>query len=114
MRLTRLLSILLALAIVPVTFSAFATTFVVPPDRDLIRRADAIYLATPLTSYTQLNDEGGIETVTPIRVEEVLKDEQLELTNLVEPGGEYGGKATLIPGVPRFPVSNRMLLFLNK
>src|SRR5258708_1117308 len=93
----------------------FAASFVVPPDRELIRRADAIVIATPLASYTQINDEGGIETVTPIRVEEVLKGEGVgESPTIVEPGGEYHGRAMVIPGIPRFAESERSLLFLTR
>jgi hypothetical protein len=93
--------------------AVFATSFVVPSDRDLIRRAGAIVIATPLASYTQINDEGGIETVTPIRVEEVLKGTGIgESLAVVEPGGEHDGRATVIPGVPRFTTSEHTLLFL--
>ncbi len=101
----------LALAAAP----AFAASFVVPPDRDLIRRADAIVIATPLSSYTQINEEGGIETVTTIRVEETLKgDGVIQSPTIVEPGGEYHGRALAIPGVPRFEESERSLLLLTR
>lgn len=92
---------------------AFAASFVVPPDRELIRRADAIVIATPLASYTQVNDEGGIETVTPLRIEEALKGEGFgDSLTVIEPGGEYRGRATIIPGVPSFASRERTLLFL--
>ncbi len=105
------LAVFLALAFL--TPAAFAASFVVPADRDLIRRAQAIVIATPLASYTQINDEGGIETVTPIRIEEALKSEGLgDSLTIVEPGGEYDGRVTVIPGVPRFTTSERTLLFL--
>ena len=74
-----------------------------------------IVIATPLASYAQINDDGGIETVTSIRIEEVLKGEGLgDSLTVVEPGGEYGGRATVIPGVPRFATSERALLFLMR
>src|SRR3954452_4863155 len=95
--------------------AVFAASFVVPSDRDLIHRARAIVIATPLASFTQINDEGGIETVTPIRIEEVLKGAGIgDSLNVVEPGGEYDGRATVIPGVPRFTTSERTLLFLAR
>lgn len=95
------------------TPAAFAASFVVPADRDLIRRAQAIVIATPLASYTQVNDQGGIETVTSIRIEEALKGEGLgDSLTIVEPGGEYDGRVMAIPGVPRFTTSERTLLFL--
>jgi hypothetical protein len=92
---------------------AFSATFIVPSDREMVRRAHAIVIATPVTSYTQLNAEGGIETVTPIRVEEVIKGRNVsESLNIVEPGGEYQGRAMVIPGVPRFETSERVVLFI--
>jgi hypothetical protein len=92
---------------------AFSATFIVPSDREMVRRAHAIVVATPLASYTQLNAEGGIETVTPVRVEEVIKGRNVgQSLTLVEPGGEYEGRAMLIPGVPRFETSERVVLFI--
>ncbi len=106
----RIASVVVLIFLAP---ALFATSFVVPSDRDLIRRAGAIVIATPLASYTQINDEGGIETVTPIRVEDVLKGAGIgESLTVIEPGGEYEGRATVIPGVPRFTTSERTLLFL--
>ncbi|MEA2163626.1 MAG: hypothetical protein QOK37_1753 [Thermoanaerobaculia bacterium] len=110
--LRRFLTPLLALAF---TVPALAATFVVPTDRDLVQRAHVIVIATPLTSFTRLSEEGGIETVTPIRVEEVLKGRTPgDTLNIVEPGGEYDGKAMIIAGVPRFENSERTLLFLMR
>jgi len=94
--------------------SLAATTFVVPPDREMIRRAHAIVVGSALTSYSQINDDGGIETVTPISVEEVIKGVGFGSTLVVvEPGGAYEGRATAIAGVPRFVEGDRMLLLLN-
>jgi hypothetical protein len=107
---SRIISFLAVAFLAP---AVFAASFVVPSDRELIRRAQAIVIATPLPSYTQINDEGGIETVTSIRIEEILKGAGIEDSlTIVEPGGEYGGHAMVIPGVPRFATSERTLLFL--
>lgn len=107
--------LLVLLSFVTVSSSVTAATFVVPHDRELVRRAHAIVLATPLTSYTQVSDDGGIETVTPVRVEQVIKGARnLTSLNVVEPGGELNGRATIIPGVPRFEQSERVLLFLMR
>lgn len=106
----------LALAVILI-FSAgslCAATFVVPPDRDLIRRADAIVTATALSSYTQLTDEGGIETITTFRIEEALKGTPGDTINVAEPGGEYHGRITALAGVPRFVEGDRVLLFLKR
>jgi hypothetical protein len=109
-------SLPLQLAILFSAPAVFAATFVVPTDADMVHRAHAIVIATPLTSYTQPTSDGGIETVTPMRVEEVIKGGRLvgQTLNVFEPGGEYQGRAMLIAGVPRFNESTRMLLFLAR
>jgi hypothetical protein len=95
--------------------SVFAATFVVPPDRDLVRRADAIVVAVPLSSFAEESEEGGIETVTSFRLEDVLKGRDIGMSfTVVEPGGEYHGRAQLISGVPRFTTNERVLLFLAR
>src|SRR3954470_10638589 len=102
--------ILLSLLLAP---AVFASTFVVPPDKELVRRADAIVIAVPLSSFAQENGQRGIETVTTMRLEEVLKGPDIGPSfTVVEPGGEYHGRAQLIAGVPRFAASERVLLFL--
>jgi hypothetical protein len=100
---------------VVIASTASAATFAVRSDRELIRRSDATVIANALTSYSILNEAGGIETVTPISVEEVIKGDVFGSTvNVIEPGGVYDGKAMLIAGVPRFAEGRRMLLFLMK
>jgi hypothetical protein len=106
---------LAVLSLLVVASTASAATFAVRPDRELIHRADAIVVAGALASYSILNRAGGIETVTPISIEEVIKGGVAGSTvNVVEPGGAYDGKAMLIAGVPRFAEGRRMLLFLMK
>lgn len=91
-----------------------ATTFVVPADRDMVRRAHAIVVGSALSSYTELNASGGIETVTPISIEEVIKGGGFgTVIDVVEPGGEYEGRVTIVAGVPRFAEGKRMLLMLT-
>jgi VCBS repeat protein len=98
------------------TSSAFATTFVVPPDRDLIHRANAIVIATAMASYsrpgTDLLSAAAIETVTPMQIEETIKGRFGLTLEVVEPGGTYGGVSMLLAGVPQFEAGQRMLLFL--
>lgn len=90
----------------------FGATFVVPPDAELLHRAHAVAIVTALPSYTQLNEDGGIETVTPMTIDEAIKGRLGDTIKVIEPGGEYGGVLTLIPGVPRFSVGEKMLLLL--
>jgi len=95
--------------------SANAATFVVPSDREMVRRADAIVIGAALDSYAQPSAEGGIETVTPFSIEEVVKGFDLHhVINIVEPGGALEGRATIIGGVPHFKAGQRLLLFLQR
>ena len=106
---------LLALVLLGIALPLHATSYVVPPDRELVRRADAIVIGAALTSYTQRTPAGGIETVTVLSVHDVLKGivrkGELEIH---EPGGVDRDRATLIPGAPRFIDGERVLLFLTR
>jgi uncharacterized cupredoxin-like copper-binding protein len=95
--------------------NAFATSFVVPSDRDLVRSADAIVVGVAIRSFAQLNAEGGIETVTSVSVAQVIKGMVPSATiDVYEPGGSIGELSTFIPGVPRFAPGERSLLFLRR
>ena len=93
---------------------AQAATFVVPPDRELVQRADAIVIGTAVLSFGQFTKEGGIETVTKLSVEDVIKGAPSDTLNVVEPGGVVGNVASYIAGSPRFEDGQRLLLFLKK
>lgn len=94
---------------------AFATTFVVGNDREMVQRADAIVRATVLGSYTQLDSAGAIETVTTVSVQEVIKGRLGSSTiDIHEPGGILNGQARLIAGAPRFRDGDETVLFLNR
>jgi hypothetical protein len=91
------------------------TTFVVPPDRELVRQATAIVIASPLDSFTQLRHERSVETVTTMSIEEVLKGSIESATiDIHEPGGTFGKRTTNIPGIPHFASGERYVLFLIK
>ncbi len=95
--------------------SASAATFVVPPDRDLVRQSDAIVVASALGSYCQHTAAGGIETVTTFSIEEAVKGASLSTEiDVHEPGGTLGDTGMMIPGVPRFPAGRRVVLFLSR
>jgi len=103
------------LALTLLAVVASGATFVVPTDRELIHRTDAIVIGNALVSYSQLNDRGGIDTVTSISVEEVIKGSGISGTiNVVEPGGVVGNHASILSGVPKFTEGQRMLLFLKQ
>jgi FG-GAP-like repeat len=106
---TTLFALLLLLAT-----SSTAAVFIVPSDREMVRRADAIALATATRSYAQPTAAGGIETVTSFDVTETIKGELPPIIDVHEPGGVFGGRALIIPGVPRFADGERVLLFLSR
>jgi hypothetical protein len=110
----RLLPVLGLILGIAATRAASASSFVVPSDRELIRRADAIVIGSALSSYPQLNTSGGIETVTVLSIEETIKGTAAGTINIVEPGGELGKRATVVAGVPRFEEGKRVLLFLAR
>ena len=107
--------ILIGAVLVFTALSLHATMFVVPVDRDLVHRADAIVIGSPLSSYARLTAEGGIETVTTFSVSEVISGMSGDgLINIVEPGGTYGSVSTVIAGVPQFMPGERLMLFLKR
>lgn len=102
-----------------ITSLLFATTlcgatFVVPNDREMVHRADLIVVATPLPSYAQESPLGGIETVTPLLIEETIKGTAPDTVNVFEPGGTLNGVTTIIAGSPQLPEGQRMLLMLKE
>ena len=102
-----------ALVLATIALPSLAATFVVPADRDLIHRADAVVTGTTLPSYSQMNAIGGLETVTPVQIESVIAGNVADdVINVVEPGGELAGRATIIAGVPRFAAGGHVLLML--
>jgi hypothetical protein len=102
----------LSLSLIAATLSA--TSFVVPRDRDLVGRADAIVVGTAVESHAQFTKEGGIETVTAIAVDEAVKGNVAATIFVTEPGGNVGNIATVIAGAPRFAPGEKVLLFLKK
>ncbi|HEX3581363.1 MAG TPA: hypothetical protein VH087_06350, partial [Thermoanaerobaculia bacterium] len=105
-------SVVRFLALLVLAPSMFAATFVVPTDRDMVRRAHGIVIATALPSYAREGADTAIETVTPMQVEETIKGRFDSTIDVVEPGGTFGGVSMVISGVPRFETGQRMLLFL--
>jgi hypothetical protein len=109
----------IAVRILIVSFLAAATslhaiTYIVPNDRDLVKRAEAIIVATAIESHPELRDGGRIVTVATLTVEHVFKGSiDGETVQLAELGGSIGGRTTLIPGSPRYESGKRYLVFLR-
>lgn len=95
--------------------SAQAVTFFVPPDRELIQKADDIVIATGVTSVVERNARGSIVTRTTLRIEDVLKGPRRAGQHLVlvERGGILDGRATYIPGTPEYAPGERYLVFTS-
>ncbi len=91
-----------------------AVTYVVPSDRDLVRMADAIVIASAVESHPQRNELGGIETATTFRIDDQLKGGRSAELTVIEPGGSFDGHIMFIPGSPRFVNGTRYLLFLHR
>lgn len=96
--------------------SASAASFIVPSDRELASKAEAVVIATAQTSFSRVNARGGIETATRFRVEEVLKGtiEQADALEVVTLGGSLGSTSLIVPDSPRFSAGERSLLFLAR
>lgn len=105
--------------------SVFASTYVVPPDDVLVRKAQAIVIARALHSHAQEGEHGAIETITVFALEDVLKSDGAvaDQFRVSVPGGviepakgdtKSKRKAKYIPGAPRFADGERILLFLDR
>src|SRR5262245_37311626 len=96
------------------TVTLSAASFVVPRDRDLVGRADAIVVGTAMESHAQFTTAGGIETLTTITVDEIIKGDVAATVTIAEPGGAVGNIAMIIPGSPQFAPGEKVLLFLKR
>jgi hypothetical protein len=109
----RIIVRILIVSSLAVATSLHAITYIVPNDRDLVKRAEAIVIATAVESHSELRDGQRIVTVATLQVERVLKGSVGESVQLVELGGAVGERATLIPGSPRYEDGKRYLVFLR-
>ncbi len=98
------------------TFPALAGTFIVPKDKVLIDRADAVVVGVVETSEAQLVDERSIYTITEIHVSEVLKGDEIlpgQLITLREPGGRTATRSLVLHGVPQYTPGDRVMVMLK-
>jgi hypothetical protein len=93
---------------------ASATTFVVPKDDVLIRKAEAIVQGTVVSSYTREAASKIIETVTTISVVETLKGNVGDSIDVVEPGGIYEKRGTFVESSPQFTPGESVVLLLSR
>jgi hypothetical protein len=91
-----------------------AITYIVPTDRDLVKRAEAIVIATAVESHSEMRDGGRIVTVATLHIETVVKGTvDGDTVELAELGGSVEGRVTFIPGAPRYESGKRYLVFLR-
>jgi len=107
---------LLSLVVLLPSAVAHAATYIVPSDDVLVGKAHAIVIARALTSYAEDSKEHGIETVTVLSVEDVLKGawtrgDEIEVRTI---GGVLETRVKVVPGAPRFTDGERVLVFLNE
>ncbi len=105
-----------SLAVSVVCVSAHAASYVVPPDLQMVERSHAVVVARAINSYVEQSDQRGIETVTVLSVDDVLKGGVALHTELKVrvPGGVIDGHYRIIFGAPRIADGERALLFLRK
>lgn len=108
-KLNRLFAVLTMLVGAPL----FAATYVVPPDRILFEKANAVVIGHVTSSRVAKNPEGSIATTYDVRVEEVIKGAVGMTVKVGEPGGRLGNEIHLVPGSPAFRDGERVLLFLT-
>jgi hypothetical protein len=96
--------------------SAFAASYVVPTDRALVARSNAIVIASAIDSYAVDDPRQGIETITHFSVQEAIKGGALvgSAFELREPGGQFGKRVEIVFGAPRFALGEPVLLFLYR
>jgi len=92
-----------------------AATYIVHSDAELIQAADAIVVATGVTSVAGHDARGAIVTRFTLRVEEVLKGDLAVGANVIlsEAGGVVGNRSRMVPGAPRYEPGARYLVFTS-
>jgi len=97
------------------TLPAWATSFVVPTDDELVAKSTAIVIGTSEGSFVQETD-GLIETVYEIRVERAMKGafNAGELIRVVAFGGVLGDRGVLVPGEAHYRQGERVTAFLTR
>jgi hypothetical protein len=108
-------SSLLVLAGLLAAWAAQATTILPMSLEELTRRSDSILVGkVKSVTYAQNEVTGYPETRTTITVENpVYGDDKTKEVVVAVPGGPSGnGLVTIVPGMPKFKVDERAILFL--
>lgn len=92
----------------------WATTFIVPDDKELVEKSRAIVRGVILDSFARQSADGSIETVYNVRVQRVLKGgiDRTAVIQVVSPGGMLDGRWTRVASAAHFADDDEVLLFL--
>lgn len=109
------MSRVLALVLLAFAAPAFAATYLVPSDAEMIQLSDDIVIATAGSSNVERDPLGRIVTRATLRIERVLKGERSAGDDLVltELGGVLEGRALVVGGAPRYEEGRRYLVFTS-
>jgi hypothetical protein len=98
-----------------VAASVMAASYIVSPDEELIRSADAIAIVTVQSGHSYFTTDGRIETSYSVRVDRAMKGLiAMEAITLVQSGGSVGDLAMISSSDPRFLPGERALLLMNQ
>ncbi len=103
----------MAAVILATSTLALATTVVEVDTAALITHAERVIHATCTDKTTYVDKQNRIVSRYRFTVWETLKGKHLQVVDVVQPGGEYRGLTTVIPGLSRHKVGDEMVLFLG-
>lgn len=106
----------LLLALLIISPALHAATYIVPTDAEMIAASEAIVTGTVVDAYPRRAENGLIETITRIAVEERVKgiDAGTRFVEIVQWGGQLGDEWMAESGAPSFTNGERVLLFLRR
>ena len=114
------MGILVALGLLATGSSVWATTMVRLEEQDLWNVADTILIGRvplPPQPVAQAGSKVVFSRIT-ILVDEYVaatrEQREVRQIDLVQPGGTYQGRTTVVPGMPTFRQDERVLLFLRR
>lgn len=89
------------------------TTIVVPDDEQLVSKSEAVVIGV-VQEVRVVSEQGAVWTHSRISVDTILKGDPPTRVVVREPGGDLGGRRTVVYGAPRFLEGERVLLFLTE
>lgn len=109
---TRLAAFVAALCL---STAAFATTFVVPDDRELVEKSEAIVRGTVVRAWVDDSDPDYLRTMYELKLEKVVKGDvgANGMLTVASPGGVAGGRFLSVEGAAHLQTGEDVLLFLT-